>query len=299
MTKPNPSDETIEKLIHWGAKQESIRTLLLTSTRAVPGAPVDALSDYDVILVVHDIHPFVADHSWLDDFGEVLVSYWDPIHPDIQFGIHLCANVVQYSSGLKIDFILWPVELLQKFATALILPAELDAGYQVLLDKDNLSGRLQPPTGKAYIPSRPSAQAYRSLVNDFLSDAPYVAKYLWRDQLLPARWCLECDMRHLYLRQLLEWRVELDHDWSLPVGNLGKGLEKHLSAELWSAFEATFVGASLADNWQALFELMGLFRQVAIEVGEHLGFKYPDLLHHKVEAYVKHVQQMNPVISSK
>lgn len=38
--------------------------------------PVDILSDYDVILIVQDIHPFVTDRTWLNDFGDVLVVYW-------------------------------------------------------------------------------------------------------------------------------------------------------------------------------------------------------------------------------
>ena len=49
--------------------------MLLTSTRAVPNAPVDMLSDYDVILIVQDIRPFHEDRRWLEDFGDVLVAY--------------------------------------------------------------------------------------------------------------------------------------------------------------------------------------------------------------------------------
>jgi hypothetical protein len=30
-----------------------------------PSAPVDALSDYDVMLVVEDVRPFIEDRSWL------------------------------------------------------------------------------------------------------------------------------------------------------------------------------------------------------------------------------------------
>ena len=55
--------------------------MLLTSTRANPNAPLDAFSDYDIVLVVSDIHPFVTDRAWLQDFGPLLVIYWDPIHP--------------------------------------------------------------------------------------------------------------------------------------------------------------------------------------------------------------------------
>src|SRR5678816_236230 len=149
-------DDIERTIIQWAESRDNIRAVLLTSTRAVPGARVDALSDYDVILIVRSIQPFVEDRTWINDFGEVLVVYWDPVYPDRTFGIDMIANVTQYADGLKIDFTLQPVSLFEKIATAPALPAELDAGYRILLDKDQLTVSMLPPTGTAYIPKRPT-----------------------------------------------------------------------------------------------------------------------------------------------
>ncbi len=86
--------------------------------------------------------------------------YWDPVQPDPATAIELCGNVTQYADGLKIDFTLWPVTFFRRIATADALPAELDAGYRVLLDKDGLAAGLRPPTGAAYIPSPPTLDEY-------------------------------------------------------------------------------------------------------------------------------------------
>lgn len=94
----------------------AVRAIFLTSTRAIPNAVLDAWSDYDVILVLPDIHPFVVDRTWLGDFGEVLVACWDPIHPNPGTGTEQGDNVTQYVDGHKIDFTLWPVELLERIA---------------------------------------------------------------------------------------------------------------------------------------------------------------------------------------
>jgi len=300
MTTGQPRRDIIPTLIQWATMRSPIRAMLLTSTRAVPNAPIDALSDYDVILIVQDIHPFVADRTWLNDFGDVLVAYWDPIHPDPVFGTDRCGNVTQYADGLKIDFNLWPVALFQQIIAAPVLPAELDAGYRVLLDNDHLTDALRSPTFTAYVPKPPSLTTYQTLISDFLSDAPYVAKCLWRDELLPAKWCLDYDMKHICLRQLLEWRMEIDHDWSVTAGSLGKGLKSRLPPDIWAKVEQTYVGASVADNWDALAHTMALFRQVAVEVGEHLGYAYPHDLHQRVSAYVDHIKQLErPVVLSK
>ena len=286
-------DDVINRLIQWAEQRDSVRAMLLTSTRAVPNAPRDRYSDYDVILVVKDIHPFFEDRSWLDNFGDVLVAYWDPIHLDPDYSIEKVASVIQYADGLKIDFTLWPVELLQEIIQAPVLPAELDAGYRVLLDKDHLTDGMQPPTYQAYIPTRPTNEVYQKAIEDFFSDAPYVAKCLLRGELFPAKWALDYDMKHIFLRMMLGWWIEIDHGWSIPVGALGKGLRKHLPREIWSQLEETYVGADIADNWEALFKIMTLFRQVAVEVGEALAFAYPHDLDERVVQFVKDMQHAN------
>ena len=133
------------KLIQWAEGRSAIRAMLLTSTRAVPfpNAPVDNFSDYDVVLFVDDIHPFHEERSWLQDFGEVLVAYWDRIYLDPDFGIEKFGNVTQYADRLKIDFTLCPLEMLRNIVRAPSLPAELDAGYRILLDKDHLTDGMK------------------------------------------------------------------------------------------------------------------------------------------------------------
>lgn len=285
-------EQILNALIAWGERQETVRAMFMTSTRAIEHAQVDIYSDYDIVLVVSDIHPFHSDRSWIDDFGEVLVVYWDPIFADPDFGIEQTGNVVQYADSLKIDFGIWPVELMKKIAHAPALPAEMDAGYRVLLDKDCLTEELRAPTYTAYIPATPSEAAYRTAIEEFFSDAPYVAKCLRRDELLPVKWCLDHDMKHVYLRQMLEWRVELDYDWSEPVGALGKGLKKRLPPALWEQLKATYAGAGIDENWESLFRTMALYRQVAIEVGDDLGYSYPHELDRRVTDYVRSVQDM-------
>jgi aminoglycoside 6-adenylyltransferase len=285
-------DDVFDTLVRWAEQREPIRAMLLTSTRAVPKATVDFLSDYDVILILEDIHPFFDDRSWLGDFGEVLVVYWDPLHPDPEHGIEKTANVTQYADGLKIDFTLWPVELFQKIIRAPILQAELEAGYRVLLDKDGLTRGMKPPTHRAYIPTRPTNEVYQLLINDFFSDVPYMAKCLLRGELLPAKWCLDYDMKHVLLRPMLEWRVGVEHNWSIPTGSLGKGLKKQLPSEIWSQLENTYAGANARDNWEALFRTITLFRQVALEVGKSLGYEYPLELDQRVTAFAQRMRGM-------
>jgi hypothetical protein len=69
------------------------------------------------------------------------------------------------------------------------LRAELDAGYRVLLDRDGLTNILKPPTYRAYIPVPPSESEYVEMIELALLEAAYVARYLWRDDLMGAKFC--------------------------------------------------------------------------------------------------------------
>jgi aminoglycoside 6-adenylyltransferase len=265
--------------------------MLLTGSRVNPHASPDAWSDYDLVLVVAEIQPFFVDRTWLEDFGRVIVAYWDPIHPVPEFAGHQqLGNVVLFEGGLKIDFIVWPVELLPQIAQSQALPPDLDLGYAVLVDKDRLTAGLAAPTHTAYIPEPPTGEVYQKVVEDFFSDVPYVAKCLRRDELLPAKYCLDFDMKHNFLRQMLDWRMECDHQWSVPTGFLGRGLKEALPPDIWSQVESTYVGAGIAENWEALFRTLALFRQVAVEVAEQLGYDYPYDMDRRVVAYAQEVK---------
>ena len=237
------ADAAIDRLARWAGGHENVRTLIVTSTRVIPGAFVDAYSDYDVVAVVDDVRAMFEDTKWQDYFGEVLISYWDPVEENPSTGAEWVGNITNYANGLKIDFSFWSP---QHFADVTAGPdphAEFDAGYRVVVDKDGLATDLAAPTFGSYIPARPDEATYLRLITDFLIGVPYVAKSLLRGQLLPAKWVLDFDMRFNYLVPLLEWRVECDHDWSLKTGSLGKGLEAHLPSDTWRELERTFTGA--------------------------------------------------------
>lgn len=283
--------DPIEQLIRWAEQQPLVRVVLLTSSHAIPQAPIDVLSDYDVILVVRDIQPFFEDRAWLEAFGRVLVLYRDPLlHEN---GLERSAYVTQYESGLKIDFSLWPVALLERIANLPILPDEFDAGYRVLLDKDGLTSGLKPPTYRGYIPKPPSAAEYHDTIEGFFLDATYVAKYLWRDDLMAAKHLLDDCMKQESLLRMLAWHLEINHSWSVKPGPYGRRLKRWLRLDLWVELEDTYTGADLEANWQALFKTIALFHKAAVEVGEHLGYSFPIDLEARVVAYLEKIKHLD------
>jgi len=288
MFDPPGSDQVLSGLARWGEERAAVRAMILTSTRAVQEARADPFSDYDVILAVSDVRPFYEDRGWLDDFGSVLVLYRDPMR--IVEGGERFAYITQYESGLKIDFTLCSAGTLVHLVRGAALPDYLDVGYAVLLDKDGLTHGLAPPTHTAFIPRPPDESMFLDVIEEFFHEATYVAKHLWRDDLLPAKYNLDHAMKQVHLRRMLEWRIGTDRDWAVPTRAYGKGLKKLLPPTVWQEVERTYAGGDIEQNWDALFRTIALFRRIAAEVGERLGLEYPDALDARVTRYLEEVR---------
>jgi hypothetical protein len=77
---------------------------------------------------------------------------------------------------------------------------------------------MKQPSYQAYIPARPTEAEYQALVEEFWWGTTYVAKSLWRDELVFAKWVLDQDLKLETMRRMLEWRIEIDHHWSVKPG---------------------------------------------------------------------------------
>jgi aminoglycoside 6-adenylyltransferase len=257
---------------------------VLTSSRARADETVDELSDCDVVLAVEDVGAFADRDDWIRAVGEPLARWGDEgaVH-----GVQTSFRGVVYEDGVKIDFSIWPAELLARVGREDALPDDLDVGYRVLLDKDGATFGWPAPTYRAHIPAPPTEAAYRALVEEFFWTTTYVAKALWRAELVFAKFCLDHDLKLVALRRMLEWSIELARGWSVRPGALGRGLERLLPPAVRSELEATYVGAGIDENWDALFATIVLFRRVAVEVGEGLGYVYPHDVDERITAHLE------------
>jgi aminoglycoside 6-adenylyltransferase len=286
-TRPQEA-EVLGKLAAWAEAQPAIRAMILTSSRARPGGPVDWLSDYDIILAVTEAERFGWEDAWLSDYGEPMVRWGDE---SALCGLTTYFRSVIYTDSVKIDYTLWPDALLERVAEQAALSEALDEGYRVLLDKEGRTASWKPPTHRAFIPARPTAAEYLAVVEEFWWTTTYVAKSLWRDELVFARWVLEEDIKNGEMRRLLEWRLEMDHDWSIRPGVCGRGLKRLLPPDIWAELTSTYVGPEIEANWAALFRTTTLFRRIAREVAGALGFIYPQQMDDQVSAHLDAIRQ--------
>lgn len=279
-----------KQLVQWAQDQDLVRAVLLSSSRASRVAKTDALSDFDIVLIVTDATPLLQDLMWQETMGEIMVRL--PVAAKDVDGLVTHSRLVIHTDGTKIDYTIMPQNVLEVHRKLDTLPDNLDVGYRVLLDKARLCYGLAKPTYAAHIPAKPTQAEFTAVVEEFFWETHYVAKNLWRDELWQAKYSLEMVMKLNLLRKMLEWFVELRENWTFRPGPFGKGLKAQLPSELWTAFEATFADADTERNWLALFATIELFRWVATDVADQLGFVYSYRLDQQVCRYLGEIKAL-------
>jgi aminoglycoside 6-adenylyltransferase len=170
------------------------------------------------------------------------------------------------------------------------LPPYIDDGYKVILDKDGITKGMKPPSCRAFMLKPPTETEYLHLIEDALSDVPYGVKQICRGDFFPLQFTFY-QLRYHNMSRLLEWKVEIEHDWALKSGAMGKGLQKYLDPTIFKEIEDTNTGYGKEANWESLLRVVNLFGRVAREVGEKMGYKYPEALEKRIIRYVEKVKE--------
>lgn len=283
-------EEKLKHIISWADNNPDIRAVLLTSSLVNPYAPVDDFSDLDIELVFENLKEYETDKKWIYIFGDPVSmveeddSYFDGKH---------AMKMVLYADHVKVDFKLYQKSEFLKEVQEEKLPDDWDVGYKVLIDKDQLTKDLKPPTYQSVMIRKPTEQKFQQLMNDFWWDTTYVAKCLKREDLFYAKFMSEDVIRTDYLVPLIEWSIASFHDWkNITTNKHGRLFKKHLSAEFWERAEATFSGSSIEDNWRALYASADLVHDLGTALAENLNFEYPHQQEEDIRKYLDEVQSM-------
>lgn len=252
--------EVLAALRAFAAADERIRVALLNGSRVNRAHTPDLLSDYDVLLSVTGVESFARDEGWIDRFGAVLLLQRPNNPPPARTWL------IVFDDGVRIDFTCSPVE-------ALAADAAADSLTLLLLDKDGLCPSLPPPSEASHVVPPPTAGQFAAACNEFWWVLPYAAKGLWRGQLLYAKHSFDVIVRG-EMEKILAWYAAAHHGWAINPGSYGKHLSRFLPAGTWQEYKATFAGAILEENWNALFAAAELVHRVGAELGQLLMLSY-------------------------
>lgn len=277
--------EMMELILSVAEKDERIRAVGMEGSRTNPNVPKDIFQDYDISYLVTNMDPFLADPHWIDVFGERIImqlpeamSLFPPTLGN------WFSYLMLFEDGNRIDLKIIPVEEKNKYL-------ESDKLLKILLDKDNMFPERPAPTDEDFHIKRPGAQHFADCCNEFWWVSTYVAKGLWRNELIYA-----IDHLNNYIRPslllMIDWKVGIETNFSLSVGKHHKYLSKYVSNELWEKLLSTYVTGNREECWNSLFTQITLFRDTALEVASKFNYSYPYEDDKKVTAYLEKVRNM-------
>jgi aminoglycoside 6-adenylyltransferase len=274
--------EILELILDTAKSDDRIRAVIMNGSRTNPNASRDIFQDFDIVYLVTEVESFIADHTWIHRFGELMLLQMPeamqdpPPENDGNF-----PYLIQFTDGNRIDLTLVPI------ANTNVL--ENDSLSILLLDKDGLFQPFAAPSDSDYLPRPPTAQAFSDCCNEFWWMCPGVAKGLWREEITYAKHSFDGFVRP-QLMKMLTWYVGTKTQFSRSPGKYGKYLKQYLEPELWEMLLKTYSDADYEDTWEALFTTCKLFRLTAVRVAEHCGLEYLYGDDEKVSAHLQHVR---------
>lgn len=281
--------EMLELILSTARNDERIRAVYLNGSRANPNAPKDIFQDFDIVYVVTDTAPFLIDRHWIDRFGKIMLLE-EPDQLDRVLGENLdftqrYAWLMQFDDGNRIDLsILTKTALQKEFGS--------DSLTVVLLDKDALLPEIPVANDGDYLVQRPTQAIFDCRCIDFYWVTPYIAKGLWRNELLYA---LDCFQNPKFkLITMLNWLVGTETDFTVSTGKSGKYLKNYLPPQIWQKLLTTYPSGDPASIWQALFSMMDLFDETARQVADQMHFTYDAKQAQNSLGFVRHIHELSP-----
>lgn len=278
--------EMLDLILEVARQDARIRVVMLNGSRANPNAPRDFFQDFDIVYGVTDITPFRRNLEWIKRFGELMILQLpDDMQDPPPEGNGSYAYLMQFTDGNRIDLGIFPLDMLADRVAS-------DSLSLLLLDKDGIIGSLPTADERSFFPVPPSAKAFADCCNEFWWVCPYVAKGLWREELLYARYMLDQVLRE-ELMKMLVWHIGVKTHFSANPGKMGKYFERYLEPELWQMLLDTYARADYAQTWDSMLTMCDLFRISAIGVASRFGFKYPSSDDQRVTAHLRHVRNLS------
>ena len=274
----------LKKCIDWAQQENTIRSLILTGSRA-RNETIDFLADYDLSLFVADASKYILNNAWLATLGNTWVVVADHIQVN---GTQYPTRLVIFEGGIKVDFTFYDVAVLKTLEPDNDLYKRFAHGCKVLLDKDALTTLLTVAPLKKIVPEKPSQQEFETIVNEFFFEVYHVAKYLHRNDLWHAKfrdWAAK-----EFLLRMIEWHERTHNGWNYNTYYLGVHMPSWISSETWNDLQQTFGHFDAQDSWQALHATIALFRKLATQTAHALGYAYPSNVDKNITSFVREIR---------
>lgn len=266
-------EQLLERFVAWAETCLDIRGAIVVGSQARTDHPADEWSDVDIVVITTDPKHYLSTTDWLENIGKPWITFLE----GTAVGNELERRVL-FEGGFDVDFVFLSKEGIQQAIQDSQILGVFRDGMRVVLDKDRELAQLQLILSSAEfpLPHPPMQSEFLEVINDFWYHAVWTAKKLRRGELWVAKSCCDFYMKRLLLK-MIEWQTRAIKGWNYNTWHRGRFLEEWAEPRVLERLKDVFAHYNKDDIKRALMATMDMFRGLAIETSERLGYDYPKL----------------------
>ncbi|MFC6348197.1 aminoglycoside 6-adenylyltransferase [Vagococcus carniphilus] len=204
--------QTMNQLRAFFRNRDDLKVFAMNGSKVNKNIPDDIFKDYDVVFFSTNFKQYIEDSSFLDLFGETLIKTEpesDPICPNELLEGKGYVYLVQYVSGLRIDFQFRDIDTLDNYLKE-------DSLTQIIEDKEKLVTSEIMPNDSDYWLKKPSKEQIEFSIAEFWWLIPNILKSSLRKQEILAQFYFNLTRKELF--QLIAWSIANETTWNENYG---------------------------------------------------------------------------------
>lgn len=274
-------DTMIYNIKEWVEREENIRLAVLEGSLGSEQF-IDNLSDIDINLFCYSYEDYLSDDNWISKLSNILVY----IPEKFMFAEKtIFTRLVIFENGIKVDFSFWTMDNLEDIINK--KESYYNNGHKVLVDKDNVAKQLSGRQN--YKRDIPTSIKFDDLVKSFFFNIHYVAKFLKRGELWYAKH-INSFIMDKELLIMIEWYAKAKSGCIINTFFKGRHIQEWLGGEDYQRVCELFTDYNLDRNWDALFNMIDLFREMSLFVAQKYKFNYPSDIDFKMTNLLKKIR---------
>lgn len=258
--------EVMNLIIDFAKSNNKIKAVIMNGSRVNDKIKKDKLQDYDIVYVSYNVEAFIENRSWIRYFGDVCIMQT----PD-ESSIFKVDNKTLESFGFLVQYFDIRIDFTVCTTKHALNTIITDSLTRIILDKENLLPKINEASDEDYILKRPTKEEFKDCCNEFWWVSVYIAKGLYRNELLYAIDHLNLYVRPMYLL-MLKYKAGFDKNYKVSFGKNDKYLPNYLNDNDLTNLKKTYPTLERDVLWDALFNICEYFEVTSVEVGNLLGY---------------------------
>ncbi|MFP4879161.1 aminoglycoside 6-adenylyltransferase [Mammaliicoccus sciuri] len=268
--------EVLEEIFNIASIEDDIRAVCMNGSRVNKFIEPDEYQDFDIAFIVNNYETFIQHLSFIENFGEPIISQCNRERSDSGIKDQLFYMVL-FENYMRVDFRFIPIEYIEAYRHE-------DYLLKVLIDKDQYFSEQIEPNDKKYHIKKPNQKRFDFAFNEFWWLSTYVVKGIKREEIFYA--IDHLNMIRDLLLTMYDWKVSNKFEWQISTGKNHKLLKKYISKSEWNKLLESYPHGEVDDITNSLLNITEQFYILSVEVAKDLNMGINTLEANKVINYI-------------